>query len=930
MKKLKKLISLVVAATFLLSLATPAFASSIVDSIGRLNSLGVVKGYSADASDFKPEQNITRAEFAAVAVRLLGLEAAENAAKGATKFKDVKSADWHSGYVNLAVGNGIIKGYPDGTFKPEKNVTNAEAFAMLVRVLGYEPVTQGVWPTNYIGKASQLSLLDGVSFADYNEPATRGNVFLASDNALDVEILVETGYDSAGKITYGTVKDDILLKKRLSVTKGTEGEVITVPNLTNGTKDKLTIRHKNSLDSNVDTPYDTISTFDPNPYLGLKVVPWVKDKKVFFLDIKTSSSDIITDSIKAIDGVEKNAASPAPETATKQTLSAGRKFTVSKLDKEYIVADSPNVYFNYGDAATKIGVGNSVKVILDANGKAKTIIATSYTARLVESVDATNEKITFKGDGAQGGSIELKNKTYSILKDGKTIKLADIKVGNVVDYYSNGDKFYVVVTDSSVAGKLTAIAEDGTNASNNKKFKVTIGGKEYKLIGSAGSAYFSIDDGKKYEAINTTTDAGSVLNVDVKALLNRSGSVAYIVAGSAGASGEFIALVKYTKVVDLGEKKRYIYVTKADGTNTYFEITKNTKINNVAVHEPTLKANDATTTTNPYFTATTKDGVAVVGDEIVRISLTSDGKAVDNIRKFNDKDVINGAPVKGAYAAGPDLVQFGAYPFNGGITQAISVDKNADSVKIAAYSSFAVNSDTKIFKVTTANEAVGLNGPFIDDAEVVNWSAIEAIKSDKVGSVWALGVTDGGVAKALVIYNIDSNLKLASDFRYGALSETGYDGKSYLRVNEGSASETVKKEGSTNAAVEDIVRFKISADDKFAEVTPLTWEGTGNSTYNVYKVKKVNSSNKQLELVLSDENGNELTNGATVYKFYDPTKVKVFDVSGTNSVVYVSDVNSITGNVVKIYNAYDKDGKDLTEGGDTSDQVYDFITILKK
>ncbi|MHB1167177.1 MAG: S-layer homology domain-containing protein, partial [Carboxydocellales bacterium] len=184
MKKTKRIVSFITATAFLISSIAPAFAADVTTSISRLGALGVVKGYNAAATDFKPEQNITRAEFAAVAVRLLGLEAAEGAAKGATKFKDVTSSSWASGYINLAVGNGVIKGYPNGTFNPEANVTYAEAFAMLVRVLGYEPVVQGNWPTNYIGKASQLGLLDGVTLSDYNGAATRGNVFLGADNSL--------------------------------------------------------------------------------------------------------------------------------------------------------------------------------------------------------------------------------------------------------------------------------------------------------------------------------------------------------------------------------------------------------------------------------------------------------------------------------------------------------------------------------------------------------------------------------------------------------------------------------------------------------------------------------------------------------------------------------------------------------------------------
>lgn len=119
MKKFKRIIALVTVAMFVLSFAAPAaFAKTTDDAVGRLNALGIVVGYG-DGS-FKPEQNITRAEYAAIVVQALGLGEAAKYVKGNTKFKDVKADHWASGVINVAVSQGILAGYPDGTFKPEK------------------------------------------------------------------------------------------------------------------------------------------------------------------------------------------------------------------------------------------------------------------------------------------------------------------------------------------------------------------------------------------------------------------------------------------------------------------------------------------------------------------------------------------------------------------------------------------------------------------------------------------------------------------------------------------------------------------------------------------------------------------------------------------------------------------------------------------
>lgn len=883
MKKFKRIIALITVAMFLLSFAAPsAFAATKEDAFGRLHALGVAHGDTS--GDPMYDKNFTRAEAAAIMVNLSGMKAAIDSAKGATKFKDVPATHWASGVVNLAVGAGIIKGYPDGTYNPDKNVSYAEMSAMLVQVLGYAPQLQGTWPTNVIGKAAQLGLLDGISVTDFNAAAVRSNVFLAADKATTVKPLKE---DRLG------FTEDIktLMEAKLNVVQKAEAIVTQVP-MTSGTKNKVTAV----------TTFDVIESLDVNPYLGLKVVPWVKDDKVFHLDVKTSASDIIVDTVKAINGVTNDPG------ATGQTIAAGTVIKVNKLDKDYTVAAGAVIYKNYNTTGATVSVGDEIKLILDANGKVSTVLANSFTRRLVDSVDTTNEKITFKGDGAPGGSEDLKDKVVTVMKGGNVIKLADVKAGNIVDYYKNGTNYYIVVSDATVSGKLTAVAEDGISAANAKKFKVTIDSKEYKLVGAAGSAYYSSDDGKNYTAINNTSDLTSLINQNVTALLNKGGSVAYLKSGGTSATNEFIALVKYTKVVDLGELKRYIYVTKADGTNTYYEVTKDAKIDGVTINETLLKS---ATVAPAFHIATTDNAKEVVKNEVVKMTLTADGK-VDNIKKYASGDVLNGTPVKG------NVNTVGTFVYSG---IGVAIDKNADAINVNNKGSVAVNADTKIFKVKSM---VGAN---IDDAEMATWTSVEAMASP--GGVYAVAVKDGGVAKVIVIYNDNTALPLASDFKYGGLVEIGNDGKDYLKINEGAATPT-KKEGTSALAVETLVRFKVSASDKFTDVSAVTALSTGDATYTAYKVKKIDATNKQLELVLSDANGNEKPSGATVYRFYDPAKVKVFDISGTNSVVYVSDINTIVNNVVLLYNAYDTDGKDIVNGGNAADQTIDFISITKK
>ncbi|MEH6942314.1 N-acetylmuramoyl-L-alanine amidase [Bacillus sp. JJ722] len=83
---------------------------------------------------FKPMQNVTRAEFAAMVGRALNLDGT----KKKTKFKDVGAGNFASGYIQSAVDQKIISGYSDGTFKPNGLVTRGEMAIMICRAFGYE------------------------------------------------------------------------------------------------------------------------------------------------------------------------------------------------------------------------------------------------------------------------------------------------------------------------------------------------------------------------------------------------------------------------------------------------------------------------------------------------------------------------------------------------------------------------------------------------------------------------------------------------------------------------------------------------------------------------------------------------------------------------------------------------------------------------
>ena len=85
---------------------------------------------------FRPDSDMTRAEAAAIFARLISEQKAENISGTKNNFTDVKSGEWYAGYVSYLEKYGIIKGYEDNTFRPDEAVTRAEFVSMTVRFYG--------------------------------------------------------------------------------------------------------------------------------------------------------------------------------------------------------------------------------------------------------------------------------------------------------------------------------------------------------------------------------------------------------------------------------------------------------------------------------------------------------------------------------------------------------------------------------------------------------------------------------------------------------------------------------------------------------------------------------------------------------------------------------------------------------------------------
>lgn len=190
-------------------------------AIYSLVSKGIINGYTeADGtSTFKPDNTITRAEFA----KLLVLATTSGVTHTATtdKFPDLALDHWANTYIAAAVNTGAINGYDDGTFKPENPVSYGEAVKMIVCTLGYASIVTPTepWYDGYIKVANSISLTKGAAGLGTNE-AKRGLVAQLIYNISGTKQLVQTGTDSSGNAVYRSSSDDDDLEEITGIVTG--------------------------------------------------------------------------------------------------------------------------------------------------------------------------------------------------------------------------------------------------------------------------------------------------------------------------------------------------------------------------------------------------------------------------------------------------------------------------------------------------------------------------------------------------------------------------------------------------------------------------------------------------------------------------------------------------------------------------------------
>lgn len=617
MNKMKRIFSLVLVLTMVLGSFGSVFAVSadeVADkeltavpkdvigteyekAVSRLVAFGILEGYPDGT--YQPEKDITRAEFAKILVEALGLGSAANAAVGKTNFSDVTASHWAAGYMNVASGQGLIKGYPDGTFKPSKQVSYAEALTMLVRALGYQDsFLKGSWPGNYVAKAAEAGISSGVKFADAGGFANRGDVASLVNNTLDADIVKVDVYKD-GTIEYYD-SNVTLLKDKLDISKYEDTRILADKIVNDGLEaDEIKVKFlkdidkkdeavKKSYDEGDEKDFRFKKSVNPRYLIGEEVTVYMDDKdNVVYIESENDDRAYF-DYVEAVEGTDK-------ETEQISLVRFDKDYKFDKDAKVYVYDAKDDQYIDVN--VDKDGASVNAKDLLGRVGKFVVKNNKIVYAEIMDSTEALPWMLVLEN---KKGLLEGINQTtedfdLDLTKDGNfdgvfvydtlgnKLDVEDIEEGNIVyaqklDYDGDDYAHVVVVQDNMVEGKLSKVKDD----------RVTIDDKQIKMVrfkedGNKFQAYYSVEGFEDIKEWHTDGDwADDMEDADEEnmvAYLDATGKIAFLSSEAVGSSGYKYGIVT-RGYADNDRVKVYTFIDGKDGDEITYRADKEKNLSN--------------------------------------------------------------------------------------------------------------------------------------------------------------------------------------------------------------------------------------------------------------------------------------------------------------------------------------------------------------
>ncbi len=447
----RKLLSLLLALSLVISLSIPAFAEVDGKIWTRVEGVGLMEGY--EDGSFGEEDELTRAQMCMIAARILQVE---TVGFGTSQFTDVSDDHWAKDVIATLSQAGVVNGMGDGTFMPDKSVSYFEAAKILVSVLGYGDFAEnmGGYPNGYLAQASKLGLLKGITAK--NSAISRGEVAQMLYGALDVKPIGYNFMQNYPEPVY-TLHGILADTKDLVQFRG----ILQETSKTSLLNAKPSVKAGSILIGGAKLLCD----MPMEEFLGCEVIVYgYLDETVDKYRLKsfTVTNDTVAYEAES-ENVEWNGSEAVLYDEDGEELEelemSGSLITIYNGRK----ADVPA-------GEREIPYGSYRFVDYDDNGKVDVLFINEAQSFIIEKISVPNKTVYFKNrvtlNGRRALVLDEEDTDKSVILvngDGEPITVEDIAENNGVTVYVSADWNYVkaIVTDDVIEGTVTAKTVDG-------------------------------------------------------------------------------------------------------------------------------------------------------------------------------------------------------------------------------------------------------------------------------------------------------------------------------------------------------------------------------------------------------------------------------------------------------------------------------------
>lgn len=454
--------------------------NSYFDAIETLAGLSIMQGY--EDGTFKPEEQVTRAEYAAMMLRVLGVPEEWGVESG--NFSDVPETHWAYNQVNYLCQMGYLSGYGNGVYGPEDPVALQDALKILVDILGYKVLASKVpYPTGYLAQAGELGLMKKLGGKNYAQPALRGEVAQIIYNAIGVPVYRQTG---ASESTAIYEKGDDFLKEFLGIEtcKG----MVTANSVTSlSSEDYLgdgRLRIKQTK-TNEEKLFNT-GDLNADGFLGYQVLAFSKadeagDQTLIYLKKDENKNYGLTITADQFFKYDNRTITYYADPENKD-----RELTAKVLFGADVIYNG--VYTPFDESLFSLQSGSMELIDSDSDSLYDIIKINACTVTVVDKVSTSAYTIIDRYSASNNVIYDDSDTTdlNKLIKYDINLPMAALEKDDVLEVYQSknttGRKVNIInVLDSSVKGVINQVSDEW----------ITIGDKSYKL-----SQYFKDNSAK--------------------------------------------------------------------------------------------------------------------------------------------------------------------------------------------------------------------------------------------------------------------------------------------------------------------------------------------------------------------------------------------------------------------------------------------------